>query len=289
MNNAISTPVVFFIFKRPDTTFRVFEKIREIKPSQLIIISDGPKNEEEKWLVDLTRDIVNRADWDCVVDRVYSETNMGCALRIISGLNYVFQNHEKAIILEDDCLPSSSFFSFCSELLNKYESEEKIMHISGCNLLGEVKIREDYFFSNYAFPPWGWATWKRAWSKYSIEIEEWNNKIEKYTKARLFSAKQFPYWNKAIERNIQNKDTWDHQWAFALWDNKGLSIIPKCNLISNIGFDIRGVHTRKESIYSDMKTNCISFPLNHPSIIINSKIDKKYVKLIECFIKSLNK
>ncbi len=129
----LTTPVAFIIFNRPDTTSKVFEAIKQAKPKKLLVIADGPRinkpGEAEK--CKQTRAITEQIDWDCEVLRNYSENNLGCRNRVSSGIDWVFENVDEAIIIEDDCLPNPSFFRFCQELLGKYRNNDEIFLISG--------------------------------------------------------------------------------------------------------------------------------------------------------------
>ncbi|MFM6024920.1 MAG: glycosyltransferase family 2 protein, partial [Dolichospermum sp.] len=171
----LKTPVCFIIFNRPDVTQRVFQKISEAKPPKLLVIADGPRidkvGEEQKCAA--TRAIIDQVDWECQVLTNYSDINLGCRKRIYTGLDWVFSQVEEAIILEDDCLPDSSFFRFCEELLEKYRDHPRIMLVCGQNLqFGQQRRNYSYYFSRYSHC-WGWATWKSAWQYYDDTMELW--------------------------------------------------------------------------------------------------------------------
>src|SRR4029453_18315014 len=155
----LRTPVAFFIFNRPEATARVFGEIAKVKPARLFVIADGPRQsrlgEAEKCAA--ARAIIERVDWDCEILKNYSDVNVGCGIRIATGISWVFEQVEAAIILEDDCLPHQTFFRFCEELLEKYRDDEGVMHIAGNNLLfGRRQMPFSYCFS-YFTPSWGWA------------------------------------------------------------------------------------------------------------------------------------
>lgn len=139
--NKREIPLVFIIFNRPDTTEIVFKKIKEYKPKKLYIISDGPRDNNTKDIENCkkTRKIVEDINWDCQIFKKYSDVNLGCGINISSGLDWVFNQEEMAIILEDDCLPANGFFEYCAELLIKYKNEPNIMHIGGTNWHPEYK------------------------------------------------------------------------------------------------------------------------------------------------------
>ncbi|MDT8411156.1 MAG: nucleotide-diphospho-sugar transferase [Vicingaceae bacterium] len=258
-----NTPIIFFIYKRPNTTQLVFNKIREIKPTILYIFADGAKDKSEVTLVNQSREIIKQIDWDCELHINFSKKNLGCSDRIVSGLNIAFKRVETAIILEDDCLPDLSFFYYCEELLHYYTNNEEIMHISGFNILGEVKINESYFFSKYTLPPWGWATWKRAWELQNNNFDTWQQ-IKTWAYKNI-SQENFTDWTDLFEGARTLRKTWDVSWNVDLWKNNALGIIPKKNLIQNIGFGDDATFTKNDSTkVAANKAIEMNFPLNHP-------------------------
>lgn len=279
----LSTPVVFIIFNRPDTTKRVFEAIRQAKPPQLLVIADGPRQDhpDDFDKCTATRSIINQVDWDCDILTKYSEINLGCKNNVAAGLNWAFDTVEKAIILEDDCLPHPTFFGFCEELLEKYQDDERIMTISGNNFqFGRRRTEESYYFSRYSHI-WGWATWRRAWHYYDKEINIWPTiKENDWLNDILQDRKAVDYWGKIFDKVYRGDiDTWDYSWLFSSWSQRGLTILPNVNLISNIGFGTDATHTSKINRFANMKTQLISFPLRHPSFIIQNTIADQFTQL----------
>lgn len=280
----ITTPVAFLIFNRPDKTERVFAEIAKAKPSRLLVIADGPRpdkqGETEKCAA--ARAVIERVDWGCEVLKNYSDVNLGCKRCVSSGLDWVFDNVEEAIILEDDCLPGQSFFRFCQELLAYYRSDTRVMQICGLNVFKKwSRSGHSYFFSNYG-PIWGWASWRRAWKYYDVDMKLWPEIKEK----RLYedfcqSSEEAEYrldiYNKVYHGEI---GTWDYQWGFAKMINHGLSIIPSVNQISNIGFDADATHTvvGQNNPYATMKTYDINFPLTYPKYVVRDCLaDRRYL------------
>ena len=133
-SNSLETPVVLIIFKRFDATQKVFNAIRKARPKQLLVIADGPRldREGEAEKCTQTRGIIDQVDWDCEVMKCFSDENLGCGVRISTGLSWVFEQVEEAIILEDDCLPHPTFFMFCQEMLQRYREQPEVMSVSGC-------------------------------------------------------------------------------------------------------------------------------------------------------------
>jgi len=267
----METPVIFIIFNRPDNASVVFEEIRKAKPKKLCIVADGPRGNKigEKEKCEETRKIIEGVDWECEVIKDYSEINLGCRQRIFSGVTNAFRNFERAIILEDDCVPNASFFKFCEEMLEKYKDDERIMTVSGNNFLFDKStiIKNSYYFSAYPYI-WGWATWKRAWRLYEEGYEFWP-KIKNQITYTKYLSKSF---NLAYNKKI---DAWCSGWTFASIINSGLTIVPKVNLVSNIGFGKNSTHTKIKSQTANMPTQEIIFPINHPKFIMKNETADK--------------
>lgn len=245
-----NTPVLFLIFNRPDTTEKVFQKIREIKPWKLFIAADGPRqgNEKDKINCEAARAISANIDWECEVETLFREENLGCGLAVSQAITWFFSHVEMGIILEDDVLPGNSFFSFCEEMLKYYEDDEEVMHISGgCFLPNSFFKNYSYYFTKYPFC-WGWATWKRSWKFFNYEIKLSDFEIEKYG----MSKKEQAYWstikNQLLNGNI---DTWDFRWCFSIWMKRGIVVCSTKNQVKNIGFDCSATHTKSSNIYYD--------------------------------------
>lgn len=273
-NNQLKTPVAFIIFKRPDTTEKVFAEIRQAQPSKLFVIADGPRNDRigEAEKCEAARAIIDRVDWNCEVIKNYSEVNLGCAKRVYSGLNWVFDQVEEAIILEDDCIPHPTFFPFCEELLEKYRYDTRIGSISGQNVqFGRRRTNYSYYFSIFNHC-WGWASWRRSWRNFDIYMKLWPEfQAEGFLKNILKQDKAVRYWRNNFESVYQNPvdKIWDYQWTFSCWMQNNLGILSNVNLISNIGFGSDSTHfnSRKISPYINMPTEVMEFPLKHPPLI----------------------
>ncbi|MBW4493215.1 MAG: glycosyltransferase family 2 protein [Oscillatoria princeps RMCB-10] len=265
----LKTPVAFLVFNRPAQTETVFEAIRQAKPPKLLVVADGPRanrpGEAEKCAA--VRAIIDRVDWDCEVIKNYADANMGCKKRVSSGLNWVFDTVEEAIILEDDCWPHHTFFRFCEELLEKYRDDKRIMMICGTNILGEWKSNiQSYHFSHYGMI-WGWASWRRAWSYYDVDMKLWSEpEIKNRIRDVLCEKSHYERVKGVFEQAYTGKvDTWDYQWAFTRFSQSGLSAIPAVNLITNIGFTEDATHfTGSVEGFSNLELQSMSFPLKEP-------------------------
>jgi hypothetical protein len=271
----MKTSVALLIFNRPEKTEEVFKVIRQVKPSKLLVVADGPRLEhsEESEKCAATRAIIDGVDWDCEVLKNYSDINLGCRKRVSSGLDWVFKTVEEAIILEDDCVPHAQFFDYCEEMLERYRYDSRIMSIAGLNVqFGRQRTQYSYYFSHYPHI-WGWATWRRAWQYYDVNMKLWPTiKNSNLLKAILKDSHAIKYWSSLFDGVYEKQiDTWDYQWIFACLINNSLSIVPRVNLITNIGFGEGATHTinvSDSSKYSRMQSESLSFPLNHPPYMI---------------------
>jgi len=242
-------PVVFIIFKRPDTTRQVFARIRNARPPKLYILADGPREDKpvEAALCATARKETENIDWPCVVVRDYSDVNLGCKERVSSGLDFVFSQEEAAIILEDDCLPHPSFFPYCEELLERYRDEPKIGQISGLNVLwGRVKFKSDYYYSKYPLI-WGWATWADRWKQWDGDLIDWqNSKDHSALKAWLNFHGEWTFWKRIFDNLCspdRSWDTWGYPWTYTFFKNKWLTLSASRNLVKNIGMGNNSTHT----------------------------------------------
>lgn len=275
-----TTPILFLIFNRPEVTQKVFQEIKKQQPKFLFIASDGPRNNVDTDIKKCkeTRKIVLEAiDWDCEVKTLFRNENLGCGKAVSAAISWFFENVEQGIIIEDDCLPNSSFFSFCEELLHKYKDEEQVYAISGDNFHNGIQRgNASYYFSHYGFV-WGWATWRRAWKNYDYNLKSLENFKRKNLINRIDKRKNFKtYWYNVFEKVSQNKiDTWDYQWIFTIWKHKGSVIVPNTNLISNIGFGKDATHTTKTNQFANLDTFDIG-SIKHPKIIAVDRDAHKY-------------
>lgn len=275
---SLETPILFLIFNRPDTTQRVFNEIKKAKPSKLYVAADGPREnkEGERELCIKTRNIIGQIDWKCDVIKLFRDENVGCKIAVSSAIDWFFENEEQGIILEDDCLPHESFFPFCEEMLKFYKNDERVSMISGDNFqFGWKNTDDSYYFSKYCHI-WGWATWRRAWNEYDVEISDLPEFIEQNKIANIFNDKKLQkYWLKILKNVYNGKiNTWDYQWSYSIWKQDGLCVLPNMNLISNIGCG-SGTHVSNGGDKSDvanMPTYEIEFPLIHPKSIERNNV-----------------
>lgn len=267
-------PVLLIGFNRYETIMKVFEVIRKIKPHKFYFAVDGPrkdKNEEEA--VQKVKSLVDNIDWDCELHTFFRTENRGCGFGPAEAISWAFQTEERLIVLEDDCVPSLSFFSFCDEMLELYKNDSRITIVSGRSHNSETSffLEQDYIFTHYAHT-WGWATWKRAWKEFDIYIKDFNEWIKTGGAYNFISSnEQAKFFNNSIKRiynSIEDEviHSWDLQWYYSRNKYGGLGIVPCKNLIHNIGEF--GTHSFGHSSSNDLFAENMPINLRHPKFII---------------------
>jgi hypothetical protein len=265
----LETPVLLLIFNRPAETRRVFEAIQKAAPRKLYVAADGPRanKENEAALCEETRKVVSSFTGE--LHTLYRDNNLGCKNAVAEGITWFFNNVEQGIILEDDCLPDPTFFSFCEELLKKYKDDPRIMHISGNNFqFGRQRGNASYYFSRFPHI-WGWASWRKAWAHYTISMDDYPQ------------LRQEPEFKKYLDnRNLlmtyEGKiNTWDSQWLCSVYRQKGYAALPNVNLVRNIGFESDNFTHTAEAPWWYKKINHGSIPVvTHPGKVeYNNKAD----------------
>jgi len=279
--SALTTPILFLVFNRPATTQIVFDVIREVRPTKLYVVADGPRKNkpEEIEKCKQVRAIVTSIDWDCELKTLMRDENFGCGKSVSTGINWFFENEPEGIILEDDCVPNASFFPYCTELLERYRHDLRVMEISGNNIRPEKFNQREYSYSFSAHNGiWGWASWRRAWDLYDYEMKQYKKiKAQKYLRQNFNSIFEEDYFNWVFERTyLFPHITWDYQWEFAKRINSGVTIVPQKNLVVNIGFGTDATSTTSSmALASSLKSELLTFPLRHPPyVIVDKEADK---------------
>ncbi len=285
--SSLDTPVALIFFNRPEQFQKVFETVKKAAPSKLFLIQDGPRkgNEKDVENIEKCRDILQEIDWECEIYRDFSNENLGCGKRIYTGISKCFEEVDRLIILEDDCVPSQSFFPFCEELLEKYKDDERVGMITGMNHLNTFdEVDSDYFFAMVGSIA-GWATWKRSWELTDYDLNNIANDknamrllmyFEKYA-----TIKNNIYTNIIEKMSILNSGgkltSWSTQFGLYQYLNSKLIVVPKYNLMSNIGLtaesansvsSIKLVPHGLRPLYR-LKLYNIKFPMKEPKYMMN--------------------
>ena len=272
----LETAVALIVFNRPALTRVVFEAIAQAKPKRLLLIADGPRADRpgEAELCDEVRRVVSLVDWPCEVQTNFASANLGCRRRVISGLDWVFEQVEEAIILEDDILPDPSFFPFCEQMLERFREDDRIAMITGFNIsAGEATSPDSYYFSELTHI-WGWATWRDAWKRYDERLTSWPEVRSSGMLRRVFSQRSaMRYWTPILDgmHRGTGPDTWDYQWMYTNLVYGRLSVTPQVNLVRNLGFGEEATHSKNPKDAPRVAITRLRFPLRHPPAIVPSR------------------
>jgi hypothetical protein len=273
--------VALFIFNRPDCTRRVLDVVRQARPHELFVIADGPRAMvmSDRAKCAEAREVIERGiDWPCDLKRAFANENLGCARRVASGLDWVFSQVDKVILLEDDCVPDPTFFRFCDELLERYRDEPRIAQIAGCSFQSaRPPAGPSYYFSRYPHC-WGWATWRRAWRHYDPTMQNWGTERGRdWLERQLEKPAERRLWAGAFDA-VENgrADSWAYRWTMTVWKRDWLSILPYQNLVSNIGFGREATHTRRPNPAAARPLTAMPFPLVHPDTIARDALADDY-------------
>lgn len=286
-SSQLDVPVALVFFNRPQCLEKVFDGVRRAKPRQLFLIQDGPRPgfADDRANIAACRAIVDKVDWECRVLRNYAANNLGCGVRPYTGISWVFEHVDRAIILEDDCVPAASFFSFCSLLLERYRDDERVGMICGLNHFGSWPCGDSYFFAMSGANN-GWATWKRVWNQYDFSISPLSN-MDKQTVYHRFPFRRaakarLRAWRSARRRILrgENVSFWDLQLEACKFLHPYLTIIPADNLIQNIGTGNDAAHNRSVSPFNNLPLYEIPRLVHPSSVEANLGYDERYYRYV---------
>lgn len=275
----MTPPVLFLVFNRPDKTRAIFETIRAARPERLYVAADGPRTDAEAQICAETRAIVDKVDWPCEVKTLFRDENLGCGRAVSGAITWFFDHEPEGVILEDDVQVDPSFFDFASEMLDRYRETAQVTSISACNMLSEdIVPTESYFFSAFNHV-WGWASWRRAWTAYDFDMSTLDSPE---TQTVIQDMCPYPgglsFWMTAFRDVRDGKiDTWDYQWQLSQWQIGGLTVIPRVNMMQNIGFDASATHTTNSNTWeAALRARPLMQPYVHPKNIQRNTDAEKF-------------
>ena len=274
----LKTPILLITFNRPDHVRRVLIEILNAEPQSLYVCQDGARegNENDRIKCQEVRDVINELISAYKINHphfthhtLFQENNLGCGPGPAAGISWFFENVEQGIVMEDDCLPHPDFFEYCEELLGRYKDNPQVQFISATLYHDRWKCEASYGFSHYMVTG-AWAAWRRSWTGFdldlcSLDAKALRRQVYRLTKSRT-EADWWYFKVLEIQRDTEKKSYWDFQMQIHLFMNNALTIHPKVNLISNIGFDSEGTHTLANDGCGD-KTVYPILPLDHPADI----------------------
>jgi hypothetical protein len=245
----LQTAVLFLVFNRPEATAQVFETIRKAKPLRLYVAADGLRenHDGEAKSVAKVREIATTVDWPCEVMTLFRSSNLGCKYAVSGAIDWFFRHEESGIILEDDVVPVEGFFYYCQSALKEYWDDPSVGMVTGHSIeknTGFSGKSHPIKFSTYALV-WGWATWRRVWNQYNVDLIDWNPRDLGFLRSKKTSSSLYvDMWRKLfIGVQSGRVNTWDYQLNYLLLRQDLLCVVPPYNLIENIGFGSDATHT----------------------------------------------
>jgi hypothetical protein len=295
----LQAPVVLIVFRRPDVTRRNLEVLRKVRPEQLFVVADGPRpgRPEEAEQCAAVRALIDEIDWPVKVERKLAERNLGLEANVELGLDWVFSQVDRAIVLEDDCIPDPSFFAYADELLTRYADEKRIWQIGGDTHLvpQEMFGGYSYGFSTWA-SVWGWATWADRWQAHRAEFdrdhagaEDRVDEVPRTAPAQrtrvatphpeaLVTEAAFKHFTFVSTEPDGDRYGWDHHWWVTIMSRQGLSIMPCVNLVEHDGYGEGATHTRAAK--DPVPAESLAFPLQHPPVVELNEVAERELELV---------
>ena len=257
--------------------------LRTVRPRRLYFAVDGPRSDfpgDHDRVLEVQR-LASTVDWDCEVHNLFRPVNLGCKAAVSEAITWFFDQVEAGVILEDDCVPHPTFFPFAQELLERFRDDPRVIMISGNNFqFGRTRTAYSYYFSRYTHI-WGWATWRRGWRLYDHAMSQWpEHRDGRWLMDLLRDKAAVAYWTRIFEDTWADRNTpWAYRWLYSAWITGALTVLPNCNLVSNVGFDRRATHTANRwNVFADLPREEIPFPLLHPPCIARNDGADRYTE-----------
>ncbi len=284
----MKSAILFLVFNRPDTTQQVLEAIRGARPPRLYVAADGPRpdREGEAERCAEVRRIATGVDWPCEVKVLFQDMNLGCRLGPVRGIDWFFEHEEEGIILEDDILPLSTFFPYCDELLERFRGEGRVGLVSGSNPISNRFVPPDSYFFSRAIRIWGWASWRRAWQHYDVDMQAWPAWRDQGGLRSISDGSRWfeSHWRDLFELSYRGGvDWWSYQWVFACWYHGMVCILPADSQIHNLGFGSDAAHTvmSPPAYMRESVPEPLAFPLRHPpDVQRNPAVDASIARIV---------
>lgn len=276
-----SVPVLLLVHRRAELAPRLLNVLRDVRPESIFLAADGPG--EDAGCIATREAYLRGIDWPCDVQTRFLAERAGCRRAVSGAIDWAFELSDQVIILEEDCLPDPSFFPFCEEMLDRFQNENRVMQVCGSNLAGCIPTEGSYYFSRFG-PIWGWATWRRAWQHYDVEMRSWPEFFQSARLRKLCPERFEAQWRSRVFKSVHKGlvDTWDYQWAFAKLRTGGVNVVPAINLVSNVGFGKGATHTiNATDPRAAMATESMEFPLQHSAKVEPwEKADREYLQRV---------
>ena len=280
-------PVLILGFNRPNLILELLNSLSRVQPKKIYFAVDGPRfdNQADRELVAKVQNALSVINWKCEIRSLFRENNLGLKKAVIEAIDWVFENEDVAIILEDDCLPIDDFFPFCAEALEKYRFDSRVMQISGNCFVPLSDLNCDRYYFSTLNDIWGWATWKRAWELFERGVPEHDTSELKKKLNGYFPKREISRWftRYVVEATASDSQVWSTLWTLTLVKNQGYSLVPQTNLVRNVGFSGDATHMTDEAfhIYDKFKPRPILSRTYPMEILANRELDIQRFSIIK--------
>lgn len=270
MNNVVTektAPIALFVYNRLECTQQTVEALQRnelASSSDLIIYSDGAKNESQWKSVNDVRRFCAGINGFRSVRIVHREKNLGLAGSIIDGVTDVVNKHGTIIVVEDDLVTSPFFLRYMNDALTRYENESKVTCIHAYIYPPDVILPETFFLRGANC--WGWGTWKRGWEMFERDGKTLLNEITRQNLEYMFNMNGSYDYIDLLRRQIRGEvDSWAIRWYASTFIKETYTLYPGKTLVYNIGGGDDATHTKS---ISKFRTELADKPIGIGSIPI---------------------
>lgn len=247
--------------------------------SDLVIYSDGPKNDGERTAVSEVRNYIRSIDGFKSIRIVECQDNAGLANAIITGVNETIAEFGRVIVLEDDLVSSPHFLTFMNDALNFYDSEDRVISIHAYIYPVEEELPETFFLRGADC--WGWATWKRGWDLFEPDGLKLLSQIKARKLTKYFDMDgAYPYSKMLKDQILGENDSWAIRWHASAFLKNMLTLYPCQCLVHNIGIDSSGTHCESVNYY-DVSLAARNIRIGGIEIIENETARKAFQKYMK--------
>lgn len=252
-------PIALFVYNRPEHTRRTLKFLQQnllADESRLFIFSDAAARVEEEENVSEVRQLIKGIGGFKQVEVIERPKNLGLAKSIIDGVSRLVKEYGKIIVFEDDLISSPYTLQYFNNALNRYETEDRVMHIGAymyplnkaAGPGGQPGLPETFFYR--AATSWGWATWARAWKEFEPDIDKLIGQFNSRRIHEFSIENNMNFWKQIKEFKAGKNNSWAIRWYASIFLKGGLTLNPSDSLVNNIGHDGSGVHSGVNDIYN---------------------------------------
>lgn len=240
----VNTPVLYITFARPEYASQSFAAIKKAQPKKLYFYSNKARNDrlDEVKRNEEVRSYVKQIDWDCEVVTWFRDEYVDIYTSLWGAMDWLFDNEEQGIVLEEDCVASLPFFDYCDNMLRLYKDDKRVSIISGNNRTPQYNPKNVNHFITCHVDIYGWASWQDRWKVLDREMKDWpkyKHHMHQYY-GNWLTAIWTRFWWQRMYKRLDFFFPWDSIFSYNRVKNRSYGLIPVGNLVADIG--TVGVH-----------------------------------------------